>query len=121
VPKEITRKVKYVPEIRQVDDLTLRSRREQKAILDRLYATKYKDWRYEKEVRVNGSRVERDEETGQYFVPFTSRLRLKVVIAGARFPMAEKVIQDALEGYSEVQSFKARASTARFEILRGRW
>jgi hypothetical protein len=121
VPKKMTREVKYVPTILEVGDLTKFSRREKKAALDRLYYTKHEDWCYEREFRVHGSRVERDEETGQYFVPFDALLKLKAVIAGARFSMTKNVIKEALKGYSGVQVFKARASTASFEIVRDRW
>jgi hypothetical protein len=117
VPKEMTRTVKYVSDIFVVGDFDELSRREKVAALNRLYETKYRGWSYEREVRFHGNRVERDEETGQYFVGFSKRLRLKEVIAGVRFPMSRKPIEDALEAYSDVKIIKAGASTTRFEII----
>lgn len=69
-------------------------------------------------MRVKSTREERDEETRQYFVNFDENLKLKEVIAGARFPMSKRPIEEALEGYSEdVTIVKVRASTTRFRII----
>ena len=50
---------------------------------------------------MKGSTQEMDEETRQYFVSFSEHLKLKEVIAGARFPMSKRSIEDALEGYQK--------------------
>jgi hypothetical protein len=84
--------------------------------MKRLFWAKYKGWCYEEEVRVYISREEVDKETGQYFVDFgeNKNLRLKEVIAGARFQMSKRPIEDALKRYSEdVKIVKARQSTER--------
>jgi len=58
-----------------------------------------------------------DEETGKYFVNFGEHLKLREVIAGARFPMSKRPIEDALKGYSEdVKIVKAGRSAKGFEI-----
>jgi hypothetical protein len=95
-----------------------RNREKYEGIIVTSYRRKYSGWSYEKEVRMHSERKERDEETRQYFVNFDDRLILKEVIAGARFPMSRKPIEDALKGYSEdVKIVKARRSLKRFEII----
>ena len=54
-----------------VGNLDELSRADKAKVLNKLYAGKYEGWRYEQEIRVNGSREEIDEETGQYFVNFS--------------------------------------------------
>jgi hypothetical protein len=91
---------------------------EQQRIVERRSYAKYKDWSYEKEVRVVGMLVEMDEETGKYFVSFDEHLKLKEVIVGVRFPMRLRPIEDALKGYSEdVKIVKTIQSAKRFEII----
>ncbi len=118
VPDEFTRKVMYVGDLEVTGNLDALPTEEKKRIIDKLYETKYDGWSYEEEVRVNGRREEMDEETGKYFVNFSEHLILKEVIAGARFPMTKRPIEDALQGYSEnVRIVKACRSTTRFEII----
>lgn len=87
-------------------------------IVNRLLEGKYDGWSYEKEVRVHGRREEIDEESGKYFVAFSERLILKEIIAGARFSLGRKGIEDALAGYDQAVAIaKLRCSTERFEIV----
>jgi hypothetical protein len=126
VADEITRSVEYESEPHEAGNLIVENRsdfsqEEGTKIIDRLFGMKYAAWFYEQEVRVNGRREEVDEETGQYFGEFNGRIKLKEVIAGARFPWSKKPIEDALKLYAGVEIFKARASTDRFEIVRDSW
>lgn len=126
VADEITRPVEYEPQPYEVGNLIVEDRKdfspeEGTKIIDRLFGMKYAGWFYEQEVRVNGRRDEVDEETGQYFGEFNERIKLREVIAGARFPLSKKPIEDSLKAYSDVEIFKASASTVRFEIVRERW
>lgn len=119
VAEEITRPVAYETEPQLVGNMIVEERSHFPAeegiqIIDRLFGTKYTRWSYEAEVRVNGRREEVDEETGQYFVEFSESLKLKEVIAGARFPWSRKPIEDSLKAYSDVEIFRARASPAKF-------
>jgi len=119
----ITRPVEYVGEVQVVGDIVEPSMsvdwtEQGTEIVDRLLGMKYRGWCYEKEIRVNPRREQMDERTGFYFVDFGEILKLKEVIAGARFSMGRRSIEDALSGYSEdVQIVKAAASKARFEIV----
>jgi len=95
-------RVLVVGDITYSDDTKMESNRETyQRIIDRSFWGKYSGWSYEEEVRMHGQRSEIDEETGMYFVNFDEGLKLKEVIAGARFPMSKKPIEDALKGYSE--------------------
>jgi len=94
-----------------------KNRQEYERIVATSYQRKYTGWTYEEEVRMYSERKERDEETHQYFVNFDDRLKLKKVIAGARFAMSSRPITDALKGYSDVEIIKARRSLESFEIV----
>ncbi len=117
VPDEPAVEETYVEQVELVGDLGACSTEERVRILDRLEWCKYEGWSYEEEVRVGASRAEIDEETGMYFVNFDEHLKLKEVIAGARFPMSKRPIEDALSGYEDVKIAKAVASPERFEII----
>jgi hypothetical protein len=126
VREEIARPVDYVPEPILVGNLVVErggdvSVEQLRKTVESLLGTKYDGWFYEKEIRVHTERAEIDEETGQYFADFSERVELKEVIAGARFPLSKKPIVDALEAYSDVEIYKARVSTERFEIVKGPW
>jgi len=118
VPDQLTRDVRYIGDLVVTGDADNLSKDEKLKVIELLYWAKYKGWCYEEEVRTHSSREEMDEETGQYFVNFGDTLILREVIAGARFPMSRKPIDDALKGYSEdVKIVKAVQSTERFEII----
>lgn len=55
------------------------------ALMQRLLFTKFRDWKYEKEVRVYTDLKEVDTPTGHYFADFSDDLLLKEVISGPRF------------------------------------
>jgi hypothetical protein len=118
VPDDKIRVVKYVRNLEVIGRLDDLPTSERERILNKLIEVKSADWCYEKEVRMHGGREEKDEETGMYFVPFGDEFRLKEVIAGIRFPMSRRVIEDALKGYPEdVKIAKAARALDRFEII----
>jgi hypothetical protein len=123
IPDEVIRKVMYEPDVEVVGALTDLSTTgevmtEGTRILDKLFETKYIGWEYEGEFRVNGSREEKEEETGFYFVPFGDALTLREVIAGAKYRMSKKPIEDALNGYAQpVTISKATTSATQFKIV----
>jgi hypothetical protein len=126
VLEEITRPIDYVRQPILVENLIVEEGgdfpiKDATNAVNSLLGTKYEGWFYEKEIRVHTERAEIDEETGQYFADFSERVRLAEVIAGARFPLSKKPIVDALEDYSDVEIYKARAAADKFEIVRGRW
>jgi hypothetical protein len=118
VPDELKVEMTYVGDLLMVENLSEASVEEKKRAFNRLDWTKYGGWCYEEEVRIYASRAEMDEETRQYFVDFSDHLKLKEVIAGARFKLSKKPIEDALKGYSDdVRIIKAARSISRFEII----
>jgi hypothetical protein len=125
VADELAVPVEYVDDVLVEENIThgdeatrMRNRAEYEKIIYRSFWAKCSGWCYEKEVRVHGEAKEKDEETGHYFMNFEGRLKLREVIAGARFPMTRKPIDDALKGYSEeVTVVKAGRSLKSFEII----
>ncbi len=118
VPRKHAVAVTYLETLQVVGDLRDIPKKSKIRILDRLNWAKHNGWSYEKEVRVKGSREDMDEETGKYFVNFSEHLKLREVIAGARFQMSKRPIEDALEGYPEdVDIVKACSSKNGFRIV----
>jgi hypothetical protein len=119
VPDEQPKEVTYRGEPLVVGNLADAPTVEQlNMVVDLNGYAKYDGWSYEKEVRIHGTRAEMDEETGKYFVKFGEQLKLKEVIAGARFPLSRRPIEEALRGYSEdVKIVKAARSARKFEII----
>ncbi len=125
VADELAVPVQYVDDVLLEGNLThsdeatrVRNREEYQKIIHRSFYVKSSGWSYEDEVRIHGEAKEKDEETGYYFMNFDDRLKLKEVIAGARFPMSRKPIDDALRGYpEEVAVVKACRSLRSFEIV----
>jgi hypothetical protein len=110
--------IEYLEEILVAPDLDSLPRIEQEPFFKRLYTGKYNGWIYEEEVRAYADkREELDEETGQYFVNFDEDLKLREVIAGARFPLSKNPIDDALQGYLNVTVAKAGTSESKFELV----
>ena len=118
VPDDDVGKVEYVKNMLVAGDLQKASEEERSRIMEALFWVKYDGWSYEDEVRIHATREERNEETGAYFVNFDENLRLKEIIAGARFSMTKGPIVDAIKGYSDdVKIVKARRSEQKFEIV----
>ena len=118
IPDDLTREVQYLESPELVENVADASTEEKIRLIDLLMGAKYHGWSYEQEIRVNASRTDMDEETHQYFVDFSERLKLREVIAGAKFSMSKGPIEDALKGYpGDVQIVKAKRSETRFEIV----
>jgi hypothetical protein len=81
-----------------------------------LLFTKYKNWQYEREIRMWATL--QDHEAGLYFADFGTALRLASVIVGARCAVSDGELRKALGTQaSKVKVVKARASFLRFEIV----
>jgi hypothetical protein len=125
VPDELTTKVKYFGDVVVVGNITYsdrltkqRNKATYEEIINKSFWGKYSGWKYEEEVRMHRQRMEIDEETGYYFLNFNKRLKLKEVIAGVRFTMSKRPIEEALNVYPEdVKILKARRSAKTFDIL----
>jgi hypothetical protein len=98
-------------QLQQDNDLNLEAAR-------RWVFSKIDAWRYEDEIRVYTTLDERD---GPFcFYGFGDALQLREIIAGCRFPSAERpTIDAALRGYSVVPTvLKTRLSMNSFDIIR---
>lgn len=83
-----------------------------------LLYTKYANWAYEKEVRCFAQLDKTSQSSdGLYFMDFATEMKLVEVIAGARCPVSERKIREALRPLEEVVLIKARAGFHRFEIV----
>lgn len=115
VPDESTMAARYIDCIREEGKITPTVE-----LVTFLLTAKFADWSYEREVRLPGARQEIDEEISHYFTDFNDSLKLKEVIAGARFPLSEASIEEALLGHSEeVRIIKGRRSESEFKIVVG--
>ena len=89
---------------------------EKERIVQTILFTKYKNWEYEKEIRV-WARLE-DEEDGLYFFDFDATVRLVEVIVGAKCKVPRNAIARALGPLaSEVKIMKVRAAYNKFEMV----
>jgi hypothetical protein len=66
-----------------------------------LLFTKYKDWRYEEELRGWFSLEDRDPASGLFFYDFEDQIRLRELILGPLCPVERATIESALFGYAE--------------------
>ena len=108
--------MKYLNELVFAPDLSGLPREQKRPFFDLLYTGKYGGWSYEEEIRVFATRDRLDEENEKYFASFDKDLKLREVIAGARFKLSKRVIEEALEGHPAVVS-KVGISTRRFEVI----
>lgn len=87
----------------------------------RLLTTKYRDWKYEDEVRVVAALNMVDTETGYYFADFGDDLRLKAIVLGPRFEGGVRDIVDVCgRSYSGVRVVKARLAFRKFSVVETR-
>lgn len=113
-----TKKVTYRRDLLEVENLIDDTSKELLRIAWHRSSTKCRCWSYEQEVRVFTLQKEMDEETGMYFVDFGENLRLKEVIAGVKFTMSKRPIEEALKGYPEdVKIVKTVRSAKGFGII----
>ena len=82
-----------------------------------LLFTKFSHWRYEQEYRVF---VNLDEDIdGLYYMDFSDRLALKVVIVGDQSSVTRAEVSSALGDLeTDVEAFKARASFKAFDVVK---
>jgi hypothetical protein len=103
VPDAKIRGVTYITEpikVTRPEDVT-------EALARQWLFSKFEAWRYEDEARVHSSLSDRDGE--HYFCEFGESLTLREIIAGCRFPSADKLkIDQALRGYEIVNWHKCR-------------
>lgn len=93
----------------------------QEQTMCRLLTTKFRDWKYEDEVRVFSSLETVDPVTGYCFADFNDSLVLKAVILGPRCERRVGDIADQCRGrYPGVRVFAARLAFRSFSIVERR-
>lgn len=88
-------------------------------LMNRFLRTKFKDWNYEKEVRVSVGLDDVDKESGLYFYDFSDDLLLAEIIAGPLFSGTEHELLDAVtDKHSRVKFVKSRLAFQSFKVVR---
>jgi hypothetical protein len=88
---------------------------------DRLLYTKYRDWKYERELRSWIELKERDPVSGLYFYGFGEEILLREIIVGPLCGIAKVEIEAALQGYRpKVKIVRARLAFKTFRIVRNK-
>jgi hypothetical protein len=83
--------------------------------MERLMRTKFKDWEYEKEMRMFVKLKALNVESGKYFYPFSERLRLSEVILGVRCDLTIGAIGRMVDAwYGQIAVLKAAQKLASF-------
>lgn len=87
----------------------------------RFLFTKYAHWRYENEVRCFVTLEDKDREKNLYFAEFSDKLRLAVVIVGARSNVTREILRNALGDLAlDVDAFKTWLAFRSFRVVRQR-
>lgn len=83
-----------------------------------LMRTKFKDWKYENEVRLFVELDENRKESGIYFEPFTNGIKLKEVILGPKCELSIDSIRELVKNFKpKVNVIKSRIAFTKFEVL----
>jgi hypothetical protein len=88
---------------------------------DELLYTKYRDWRYERELRSWFELRDRDPASGLYFYDLNEQIRLREVIVGPLCRATKARILAALDGYdTRVRIVKGRLAFKTFRVVQDR-
>ncbi len=87
-------------------------------LVDKLVRTKFRDWKYEDEVRMCVSLDHKTAESGLYFMPFSADLVLREVVLGPKCGLPISTARELVRSFSpKVRVTKARIAFTRFEVL----
>lgn len=90
-------------------------------MMNQILSTKYRDWKYENEVRVICALEVIDPETGLYFADFDPDTRLRQVILGPRCTMTHEQVAEAINHPdSDVQVISSRLAFNSFHVVRNK-
>ena len=86
--------------------------------VEQLQAVKFKDWRYEDEVRVYVTLDHQLQESGLYFYPFDESLVLKEIILGPRCELPLASLRALLGSYgSDARIVKSKLAARSFDVV----
>ena len=92
-----------------------------KDVIKQVVTTKFKEWEYENEWRYVEKLVNKDEETGFYYVDFSPDFELREIIAGVRCERSLEEIRQQVFGNTEtITMIKARAAFGTFSMVQQR-
>ena len=112
VPDSSLKPVRYVARMDKINLLSEDIPQEKfDFFLDRLRYTKFKDWKYEDEVRQFFNLRSLSEQGGLYFVPFSQDLLLREVILGPHCDIPIEAIRSLVEPH-QPQVFVSKARIA---------
>lgn len=87
-------------------------------VIKKVVTTKFKEWEYEHEWRYVEKLVNKDEQTGFYYVDFSPDFELREIIAGARCERGLEDIRKQVFGNTEtITMIKARAAFGTFSMV----
>ena len=118
VPNSSLKPVRYVARMDKINLLSEDIPQEKfDVFLDRLRYTKFKDWKYEDEVRQFFNLRSLSEQGGLYFVPFSQDLLLREVILGPHCDIPIEAIRSLVEPHQpQVFVRKARIAYKDFRV-----
>jgi len=94
---------------------------EAEALMSTLLRTKFRDWKYENEVRVFTKLDDIDNATGHYFKEFGPNMRLRGVILGPRYSgPVSTIVRLARKNSRGVSILQSRLAFQSFRVVRNR-
>ena len=122
IPQERLTEVRYVEGLERINGSQTAS--QPNAIdraLDKLRYTKFKDWKYEDEVRLFVPLGELRPESGLYFAPFSQEMQLREIVVGYRCDLPLDSIRSLVSQYvPSVHVLKARIAYSKFGVVEDR-
>ena len=90
-------------------------------MMNQILSTKYRDWKYENEVRVICALDDIDTETGFYFADFDPDARLRQVILGPRCTTTHQQVAEVMHhSHNDVQVISSRLAFNSFRVVRNK-
>ncbi len=117
VPDELLLEVLYEDKLAPIR-LDKKTGRPAQDLVDRLLRTKFRDWKYEEEVRFFLQLDHNTVESGMYFQQFSKELQLREVILGPKCELPIAGIRKLVADYNPtVTVIQSRIAFTRFEVL----
>lgn len=118
--QRLTKKIEYVKSRPPFPkNLSERIESDKLKVMNRTLFRKFRDWRYEQEIRLS-IRLDKDAETidGLHFIDWGDHLKLVEVVVGINSSTCRRELEGALRGYAHpVKFIKAQAAHAAFAVV----
>lgn len=119
IPSELLTDVNYATRLFDLQ-LDPKTKKPVQGTVDMLIATKFADWRYEKECRMFVDLDPSECEGGMYFVPFSKDLKFREIILGPRsnYKIGDiRNLAKKVSGEGEIRVIQSRIAFSRFQVL----